>query len=46
MRVAGIIAHELIHAAVGVEHGDKGPFRAMAKGLGLEGRMTADAVVG
>lgn len=41
MRVAGILAHELIHAAVGVEHGHKGPFRAMARGLGLEGKMTA-----
>jgi hypothetical protein len=41
MRVAGILAHELIHAAVGVEHGHKGPFRVMAKGLGLEGKMTA-----
>src|SRR6266478_6512610 len=27
MRVAGILAHELIHASVGVEHGYKGPFR-------------------
>jgi hypothetical protein len=41
MRVAGILAHELIHAAVGVVHGHKGPFRAMAHGLGLEGKMTA-----
>jgi hypothetical protein len=41
MRVAGILTHELIHAAVGVEHGHKGPFRTMAKGLGLEGKMTA-----
>ena len=41
MRVAGILAHELIHAAVGVEHGHKGPFRAMAKAIGLEGKMTA-----
>ena len=41
MRVAGILAHELIHAAVGVEHGHKGPFRAMALAIGLEGKMTA-----
>ncbi len=41
MRVAGILAHELIHASVGVEHGHKGPFRAMALALGLEGKMTA-----
>src|SRR5216683_875773 len=41
LRVAGILAHELIHAAVGVEHGHKGPFRTMAKAIGLEGKMTA-----
>jgi SprT-like family len=41
MRVAGILAHELVHAAVGVKHGHKGPFRTMAKALGLEGKMTA-----
>jgi SprT-like family len=41
MRVAGVLAHELIHAAVGAEHGHKGPFREVAHGLGLEGRMTA-----
>src|ERR1700736_4641054 len=41
MRVAGILAHELIHASVGVQHGHKGPFRQMAKALGLEGKMTA-----
>ncbi len=41
MRVAGILAHELIHAAVGTAHGHKGPFRAMAKAIGLEGKMTA-----
>jgi hypothetical protein len=41
MRVAGVLAHELIHAAVGAEHGHKGPFREVAHGLGLEGKMTA-----
>ena len=41
MRVAGILAHELIHAAVGVECGHKGAFRALALAIGLEGKMTA-----
>jgi hypothetical protein len=41
IRVAGVLPHELIHASVGVEHGHKGPFRQMAKTLGLEGKMTA-----
>jgi hypothetical protein len=41
MQVAGILAHELIHASVGVEHGHKGPLRKMANALGLEGKMTA-----
>lgn len=41
MKVAGILAHELIHAAVGNEHGHKGPFRKLAKAMGLEGKMTA-----
>jgi hypothetical protein len=29
------------HAAVGAEHGHKGPSREVAHGLGLEGKMTA-----
>jgi hypothetical protein len=41
MRAAGILAHELIHAAVGVKAGHKGPFRKLAKAIGLEGKMTA-----
>ena len=41
IRVAGVLAHELIHAAVGVEVGHKGPFRKLAKKIGLEGQMTA-----
>jgi hypothetical protein len=32
MNVAGVLTHELIHAAVGGEHGHKGPFRKLAKG--------------
>jgi hypothetical protein len=41
MRVAGVLAHEMIHAAVGLEHGHKGPFVKLAKLIGLEGKMTA-----
>ena len=41
MRVADILAHEMIHAAVGVEHGHKGPFRKLALAIGLAGPMTA-----
>ena len=40
-RVADVLAHELIHAAVGTDAGHKGPFRAVAKAIGLEGKMTA-----
>jgi hypothetical protein len=41
VRIAGVLTHELIHAAVGVKCGHKGPFRALALGIGLEGKMTA-----
>jgi len=41
MQVAGVLAHELVHAAVGVEHGHVGPFRKLALAIGLEGKMTA-----
>jgi hypothetical protein len=40
MRVAGTLAHELIHAAVGDECGHRGPFRKLALAIGLEGNMT------
>lgn len=41
MRVVDILIHELIHAAVGLEAGHKGPFKRLAHMLGLEGKMTA-----
>lgn len=41
MRVAGILVHELCHAAVGTEHGHKAPFKRLAVQFGLEGKMTA-----
>jgi hypothetical protein len=41
MKIAGVIAHEAVHAAVGVEAGHKGPFKRLAKAIGLTGKMTA-----
>jgi hypothetical protein len=41
MRVAGIVCHELVHAAVGLECGHRGAFKRCAKALGLTGKMTA-----
>ena len=40
-QVLETLMHELVHAVVGNEAGHKGPFRKLAKGLGLEGKMTA-----
>lgn len=39
--VLAILVHEAIHAAVGVRHGHKAPFRKAALAAGLEGKMTA-----
>lgn len=39
--VAAILAHELVHAAVGLEAGHKGAFRTVALAIGLQGPMTA-----
>ena len=38
LTVAGVLMHELVHAAVGPEHGHKSPFVALGKALGLEGK--------
>jgi len=40
-RICGILTHELIHAAVGLEAGHGPAFRKVAVALGLEGKMTA-----
>lgn len=37
--VAGILAHELVHAAVGVKEGHKGRFRTVCKALGFTKKM-------
>lgn len=39
--VLSILTHELVHAAVGVEAGHKGPFKKCATKLGLVGKMTS-----
>lgn len=41
IRVAGILVHELVHAAVGIDAGHRLPFKRVAVQLGLEGKMTA-----
>jgi len=41
VRVLGVLIHELIHAAIGTEHGHKGPFKSAMKPLGLTGKATA-----
>lgn len=40
-RVLDVLAHELVHAVDDCENGHKGRFAKIAKGLGLEGKMTA-----
>lgn len=39
--VAAILAHELVHAAVGIPEGHGKVFKKVAVGLGLEGKMKA-----
>jgi hypothetical protein len=41
MRVAAILGHELVHAAVGVAARHGKAFRRVAKGIGLTGQMAA-----
>jgi len=36
-----ILAHELVHAAVGCEQGHRGPFATLARAIGLKGKLTA-----
>lgn len=40
-RIADILAHELVHAAVGLEAKHGKLFKRVALGIGLEGKMTA-----
>lgn len=41
VEVLAVLVHELVHAAVGCEHGHKAPFKRVATDVGLEGKMTA-----
>ena len=41
MEVGATLVHELVHHAVGVQAGHKGPFRKLATAVGLVGKMTA-----
>ena len=41
LEVAAILAHELVHATVGLKAKHKGPFIKCARAIGLEGKMTA-----
>lgn len=36
-----VLAHEMVHAIVGVEAGHKSPFKKLATRINLEGKMTA-----
>jgi hypothetical protein len=40
LEVAGILVHELIHAAVGLNEKHSGEFKRVALDIGLEGKMT------
>ena len=40
-RIADVLTHELVHAAVGLEHKHDRVFKRCATALGLEGKMTA-----
>jgi hypothetical protein len=39
--VASILAHGLVHAAVGVEQGHGPAFGKVARAIGLDGKLTA-----
>ena len=41
VNVVNSVAHELIHCAVGLQHGHKGPFAEVATALGMLAPMTA-----
>lgn len=40
-QVMATLAHELVHATVGLKAGHKAPFKKCALAIGLEGKMTA-----
>ena len=44
IRVMGILVHELCHAAAGLKSGHHGDFAVLARGMKLEGKLTATTV--
>lgn len=44
IEVSGVVVHELVHTAVGIECGHRGAFKKLATLTGLEGKMTATTV--
>ena len=41
MKIAGVVAHEMVHAIIGNDKGHGKEFKALATEIGLEGKMTA-----
>lgn len=41
MQAADVLAHEIVHATVGLQHGHKGEFARCARKIGLVGKLTA-----
>lgn len=41
IEVLAVLLHELVHASVGTACGHRGPFKQVAQGVGLVGKMTA-----
>jgi hypothetical protein len=44
IEVADVLVHEMVHHAVGPGYGHKGPFRRLARAVGLTGKMPATVV--
>lgn len=44
VEVLGVLIHELVHAVDDCQNGHKAPFAAIAREVGLEGKMTATVV--
>jgi hypothetical protein len=41
IEVLAVLAHEIVHACVGIEHKHRGPFAKLARAIGLEGKLTS-----
>lgn len=41
VKIMGVLAHEMVHATVGVAFGHKKPFKRCAEAVGLIGKMTS-----